>query len=53
MKVDSAPFTSVAQAMGQTAQAAPPPKPVNDNDRDDTVKAAPSDGTGSKLDFTA
>jgi hypothetical protein len=52
VQVDSTPpFTSVAQQMGQAAQAPPPPKPGDEGA--ETVKSATSDDVGQVVDFTA
>ena len=51
MQIDSTPpHTNVAQAMGEVAQAPPPPKP---SDVDTGVKATTPDGVGDKVDVTA
>lgn len=56
MQVDSsAPFTSVAQAMGQTAQPATPVSSDSDGDSDGSppASAANPPGVGSVVDLTA
>jgi hypothetical protein len=55
MQVDSTPpFTSVAQAMGQTAQAPPPAASDGDADKTPDLSATPADGdVGTLVNITA
>jgi hypothetical protein len=56
MQVDSTPpFTSIAQAMGQAAQAPPPPGADGDNDADGARpagQASTPSGVGASVDVT-
>jgi hypothetical protein len=54
MQVDSTPpFTSIAQAMGQAAQAPPPPSASADSDdKSAPVQAAAPKGVGEAVDVT-